>query len=151
CDGGVFRSDDGGASFHDRNNGLATAQFYPGASLHPTRRDFALAGTQDNGSYLYSGLSRWDNVWTGDAGFKARGSASHDTTWYVTIQYLVPYKTTDAGATFQPAYNGLADAGSIYAAFIAPIAICPSNPAILVAGSDNVWKTTNGAAQWNRN
>ena len=149
CDGGVYRSDDGGATWQSRSPGLVTAQFYPGASLHPTRRDFALGGTQDNGTYRsQAGEKAWSRVQNGDGGFSAVDPSNPDTTWYVTAQYLAIYKTTDGGATVQPAMNGLTDAGSLSAGFIAPIAICPANPSVLLAGSDNVWKTTNGAANW---
>jgi len=151
CDGGVSVSADGGATFANRSRGLVTAQFYPGASLHPTVRDFALGGTQDNGTFRWSGAEAWTAVYTGDGGFTAVDPSSPDSVWYVTAQYLSVYKTVDGGTTVLPAMNGLADAGSLYTAFIAPIVMCPANPSVLVAGSDNVWRTSDGAASWHRN
>lgn len=49
-DGGLYVSLDNGLSFEDRNTNLAIKQFYSGA-IHPTRTDYLLGGTQDNGSH----------------------------------------------------------------------------------------------------
>ncbi|MEO6071014.1 MAG: hypothetical protein ABIN57_09450, partial [Chitinophagaceae bacterium] len=49
CDGGIFLSNDGGATFNDRNTNLAIKQFYAGA-IHPDAgSNYLLAGAQDNG------------------------------------------------------------------------------------------------------
>ena len=151
-DGGVFRSDDGGVTWQNRNTGLMTAQFYPGASLHPVRAGAALGGTQDNGTQRYSGVPGWTLAYTGDGAYTAYDSSDPDHVWYVSTEYLQIFKTVDDGANVAPATNGLTDAGSLVAAtFIAPFAICPSNPQQLIAGSDNVWRTTNGAQLWQSN
>jgi photosystem II stability/assembly factor-like uncharacterized protein len=150
-DGGVFATEDDGASWSNRNPGLRTAQFYPGTSLHPANADFALGGTQDNGTHRYSGSPSWNQVYTGDGAFSAIDFNDPDNVWYVSLQYLSIYKTTDAGANVFPAVSGLSDAGSLFAPFIAPFVMCPSDATVLVAGSDNVWRTNDGAASWQSN
>jgi hypothetical protein len=148
----VFRSDDGGATWQNQNHGLVTAQFYPGASLHPTRASFALAGTQDNGTQRYSGAPSWTLADTGDGAYTAVDPSNPDNVWYVSSENLEISKTIDGGVSLNPAVNGLTDAGNLLTtAFIAPYVMCPSNPQRLVAGSDNVWLTTNGAASWQVN
>ena len=48
CDGGVFRSADGGASFHQANTGITSIQSYRVAS-HISDPDIIYSGAQDNG------------------------------------------------------------------------------------------------------
>ncbi|RMH71235.1 MAG: T9SS C-terminal target domain-containing protein [Gemmatimonadetes bacterium] len=66
-DGGVFRSTDGGTTWHHRNNGINTVQYYRMAS-HPTDPLFMIGGAQDNGNYrtLDGGATPWGLVTTGD-------------------------------------------------------------------------------------
>jgi photosystem II stability/assembly factor-like uncharacterized protein len=58
CDGGVFRSTDGGANWEHRNRGLNTMQFYQVAN-HPQWAALVLGGTQDNGGAFYTGAPGW--------------------------------------------------------------------------------------------
>lgn len=150
-DGGVQRSTDGGASWTSRNGNLGAMQFYPGAALHPTDGSFALAGCQDNGSQKWTGSGTWTWLRGGDGAFSAIDPTSPDTTWYTSWQYLGIAKTTNGG-TFASAVTGLTDSASgANSAFIAPLAICPGNSQVLIAASNNVWRTNNGAASWASN
>jgi hypothetical protein len=45
-DGGLWSTTDGGNTWNDHNTTLSTVQYYEGV-LHPTRPNFALAGSQD--------------------------------------------------------------------------------------------------------
>lgn len=69
-DGGVFYSNNNGASFTDRNIGLRTKQFYS-CAIHPTQTNFFLGGTQDNGTHRFqnAGLSSSAEVLGGDGGY----------------------------------------------------------------------------------
>lgn len=58
CDGGIYRSDDGGISWEQRNCGLGTLQLYAVAN-HPEWAAIALCGAQDNGGSIYSGAPAW--------------------------------------------------------------------------------------------
>ena len=49
CDGGVFKSTNGGQTFFCSNTGLNTFQLYRAGS-HPSNPDILLSGTQDNGT-----------------------------------------------------------------------------------------------------
>ncbi len=147
-DGGVFKTSDGGSSWQNLNTNLQITQFYPGTSLHPSNSNKMLGGTQDNGTVAYSGSNAWDQVFGGDGAWTAYDLTNPDTTFYVSYIYLQIFKTTNGGASFVSATSGLTDAGTSDAAFIAPYVMCPSNANILIAGSDEVWKTTNGASSW---
>ncbi len=151
-DGGLFLTTSNGSTWTNRNAGLSIAQFYPGAALHPTKRNFALGGTQDNGPVKYTGSSAWPTLLPGDGAYAAIDPSSPNKTWYVSTQFLDIRKTTDGGISFHSATSGLLDVNnSDRTGFIAPYAMCPSNPLILVAGSMGVWRTTNAAAGWTLN
>lgn len=150
-DGGVDVSSDGGASWSTRNANLGAMQFYPGGSLHPTNGAFAISGAQDNGTSKYTGGATWTKILSADGGATAIDSASPDLVWYASIQYLQVYKTV-AGGGFSAVNSGLADSNvSGKAPFMAPLVMCPGNPQVLIAGSDNVWRTGNGAGGWSAN
>lgn len=149
-DGGVFTTVNNGGSWTSKNVGIAMTQFYPGASLHPTGTTLALAGAQDNGTSKYTGTSTWTHVNGGDGSFTAIDFTNPANVWYVSSQSLVIRKTTN-GSSFASATSGLSDAGMGSAAFIAPYVMCPNNASLLIAGSDNVWRTTNAAGSWSSN
>jgi photosystem II stability/assembly factor-like uncharacterized protein len=68
-DGGVFMSQNGGASWSSLNQNLTLTQFY-GISVTPNGSQ-VLGGSQDNGTNLYSGSIAWTPVLGGDGGFTA--------------------------------------------------------------------------------
>ena len=68
-DGGIFYSNNNGASFNDRNVGIRTLQFYS-CAIHPTN-NFFLGGTQDNGAHSVSGFGLQGSIEVhgGDGGY----------------------------------------------------------------------------------
>lgn len=67
-DGGIWMSNNGGATIQDKNAGYVTTQFYCGA-IHPgVGSPYLLGGTQDNNSLQITdnGLSPANSVWGGD-------------------------------------------------------------------------------------
>jgi len=150
-DGGIYKSSNWGTSWTQVNDALFITQFYPGASLHPTNANFALGGTQDNGSLRWTGTNSWTELYGGDGAFTAIDHSDPNNDYYVSSQYLNIMKTTNGGSSFSSATSGLSDANTSNAPFIAPYVICPNNAAILIAGSNNVWKTTNYASSWSTN
>ncbi|MBI2358488.1 MAG: glycosyl hydrolase [Deltaproteobacteria bacterium] len=57
-DGGVYRSDDGGTNWDQRNRDLATLQFYH-ITNQPQWPAVLLGGTQDNGGVFYTAAPAW--------------------------------------------------------------------------------------------
>ena len=57
-DGGIYRSQDGGATWGHRNRGLGTVQLYAVAN-HPEWSAVMLVGTQDNGGAFATGAPAW--------------------------------------------------------------------------------------------
>ncbi|MEO6695452.1 MAG: T9SS type A sorting domain-containing protein [Ignavibacteria bacterium] len=141
CDGGLFVTTNSGANFTDLSSGLNIMQFYKfgGTPQSPNR---IIGGTQDNGSNLYNG-AQWTHLFGADGG-EAIVDYSDSNTLYCEYQNGGILKSTNGGENFSDATAGISENG----AFITPYLIHPSNPQILFAGFQNVWKTTNGAASW---
>lgn len=102
CDGGVFLSNNGGATFVDKNRNLGIKQFYDGA-IHPTAGSpYLLAGAQDNGTHSLSnpGLSFSTEVTGGDGCFVHINQQNPQIQFgsYVYNQYR---RSTDGGATWR--------------------------------------------------
>ncbi len=146
CDGGVYKSVDGGGSYADLNHGFVTTQFYPGYSVSPTDSNVSMGGLQDNGSVKYFGSPNWLSVLGADGGWTAINS-SNKNILYGEFQYLTLWRSTDGGGSFANINSGL-PSGSANTNFIPPFTISFSNPNVLYAGARNVYKTTNGGSSW---
>jgi len=145
-DGGIYKSSDGGSSWTALNNNLSITQFYSGA-VYNTGTTYS-GGTQDNGHLKFSSGTTWNMVETGDGGYTAQ-SQSDSLTFYEEYTYLQMSKTSNGGGIWANCTSGLSDAGIDTAnLFIAPFAINPENSNVLIAGSNKVWITGNGAASW---
>lgn len=142
-DGGVYRSDNGGASFQSLNSTLALAQFN-GIALHPTNSSFAMGGTQDNGNQLYTGSPTWSDRTQGDGGFNLirRDAPSQ----ILSAHYKAFFEySADSGTSFTDAtaYGKLMDATTgdplETMAFYAPAAYCGAAPGTVLFGTNRVW------------
>ncbi len=145
-DGGIYKTTDAGSHWSALNNGLEITQFYGGATA--ASGTMYQGGTQDNGHLKFISGTSWIEVKGGDGGY-AEISQSNSQVAYEEYVYLDIRKTTDGGNTWSDAQNGLTDAGDgNVCLFIAPFSMNPENSDVLIAGSDNVWITTNAAANW---
>jgi hypothetical protein len=70
-DGGIYYSNDGGASFSTKNAGYNVTQYYGMAVSAVSGSNSMIAGSQDNGSHLFSssGVNSVSSVTGGDGGF----------------------------------------------------------------------------------
>ena len=150
-DGGVWASSDGGTSWVNKNGNLQITQFYPGAALDPSNYDRAIAGAQDNGTPRMTGSTTWDLTTFGDGAACVIDGNSPATTWYTSSQYLNISKTINGGLSYFGAVNGLVDANTGAAPFIGQFRACPADSNVLIAGTDNVWRTTDAAGNWEWN
>ena len=68
CDGGIYKTANGGASFQSLNRGLTLTQF-TSIAIHPNDASISLGGTQDNGTqWRYATNNAWYEVFSGDGG-----------------------------------------------------------------------------------
>jgi len=150
-DGGLFRSLNGGEDFTELSAGMVTVQFHSGTP-HP-RSDMVIGGTIDNGTLRTSDGDRWSGVIGGDGGYTAI-DPTEPRIVYGELYYLHFLKSTNFGRTFYLAMNGIPRAQdfgtSDPVAFIAPFEMAPSDPKTLYAGTNRVYRTTNGAESWTR-
>jgi photosystem II stability/assembly factor-like uncharacterized protein len=137
-DGGFWVSTNKGITWQNKNSNLSVLEFY-GGSLHPSNATAALGGSQDDGSEYRTGSLSWRFIYGGDGGYGAFSTTEPDT-WLVSAQELkFIQKVTDAGTQYTWGLGGIDYTG---AGFIAPITRAPHSN-ILLAGSDNLWKSTN--------
>lgn len=149
-DGGVYRTANATAAtaavnWTNLNDKLAITQFYPGMSLDPVRPDFALGGTQDNGTQRYTGSPSWENVTCGDGSWAAV-DPSLPALFYGACQNIAVRKTVNGGASFITGMYGIDQTDK--SQFIAPLVLDPSNPQTLYFGTFRVWQSTDGAGRW---
>ncbi len=132
CDGGIFVSTDGGTNWMERNNGLATTQFYS-VNYAPSNPSLLYGGTQDNSNMRQSspGQTNWLYVGGGDGGRMAIDPKNSDLL-YLTIN-STPYRTFD-GSNFQPLYSGL---NGYRGNWVRPMLLDPNGDRLYTA-SDNV-------------
>src|SRR5205823_11635476 len=121
-DGGIWSTVDGGTTWMNHNDGLVITQFYAG-SVHPHGADLALGGSQDNGTEVWTGSSRWQWVLDGDGGPSALSMTNPDTHWAASFEGLKVFRTVDA-QQFCSADAGIDKEG---VGFIAPLVKCPAN------------------------
>jgi photosystem II stability/assembly factor-like uncharacterized protein len=100
CDGGIFRSDDGGATFTDRNNDINTLQFYNVAS-DPGNANKLYGGAQDNGNFSTSdkGVTDWVFETSGD-GMECFVDRSNSNTIFMSTQVGSLMRSIDGGVSW---------------------------------------------------
>lgn len=150
-DGGVFKTTNGGSSYTDLNTNFVTAQFYSG-SPHPTAETF-LGGTQDNGTLRTGIVPTWSMVFGGDGGDTWVDFNNPSIMWTEYVRLNIQ-KSTNGGSAWSKTMNGIpsgpgsSDGTTDRVLFIAPIAMDPSDPQRLAAGTYRVFYTSNGGSLW---
>jgi hypothetical protein len=94
-DGGLYTSDNGGATFTDKTSNMAITQFYR-ISVAKGNDDRIAGGTQDNAGYVSNG-NDW-NVYTGGDGMDYEVDPNNDDLIYGFVQFGDPlFITNNAG------------------------------------------------------
>ncbi len=142
-DGGVWRTNDGSASFTNCNAGLQTIQFYDIAAS-ATDPSITVGGTQDNGTESNSlPSSSWSEVYGGDGGYVMIDPQNEQIIYseYVNGGLV---KSTDGGSHWQSITNGIGEKGY----WLQPYVMDPNDPNILYTGTNKIYKSTNGGTNW---
>ena len=144
-DGGVFKSTDNGVTWINLTDGITIGQFYS-ISNSQTVPSVISGGLQDNGSII-SRQGAWPQISSGD------GMITHidysDTSYvYSTSQNGVLYRIyrTDMG------FDYISDSipGTPTGAWVTPYVIDPTTPTTLIAGFDEVYRTTDRGDSWTK-
>jgi photosystem II stability/assembly factor-like uncharacterized protein len=157
-DGGLFTSDDGGATFDSqKNDGIASYLIYA-MTGNPAHPDDVLIGLQDNGTRWREGSSGTYNQVFGGDGFGVAWSQAADLINMSTVYYSFIIRNVRGPATTQMkwlvGWNGIAeffDPSKTYfnTALATPAASAdPSGQTFFTRTRTKLYRTTNGAASW---
>ncbi|MDX1912287.1 MAG: T9SS type A sorting domain-containing protein [Saprospiraceae bacterium] len=142
-DGGLFVSYDGGDTWAGRNGGYQTQQFYANLGNSNTNSEWAIGGMQDNSTAIYFGDPSWIRVLGGD-GECAAIHPQNDQIMFGSSQYLNLYKSTNGGED----WYGIGSEIDETAAFNGPFEIAPSQPEIMYAGAQSLWRSDDSGETW---
>ena len=148
-DGGIYKATAPGAAMNwqSLNTTLSTIQFYAGVAIDPRNLQRTLAGTQDNGSLLYTGSLRWNGTFTcGDGGYALFDYLNSQTMYIACSAAQGVFKSVDGGNTWFRAATGIDF--SEYAYWTPPLAMDPSNPQVLYYGADHTYQSIDGGMSW---
>ena len=143
-DGGVFKTTDNGNTFVGLNGGYVSTQFYHGFASAAANANRAIGGLQDNFTAIYDGTTSWRRVIGGD-GCMAAINPLNENRMFGCYQYLGLLRSTNGGSSWSNAAPS--DPGG-ETAFVAPFVLCPSNPVVLYAGRERVYRSTNEGSSW---
>lgn len=169
-DGGIFRTDDatgavgktianvcgivpaGMVTWTELNNNYATTQFYHGA-VYPNGNTY-IGGMQDNGTWRGTTAStQWTKLLGGDGGYAAvdtKGDLNPaNDVLFGEFTGLSIQRSTDGGATFSDAVNGITESASGFL-FIAPFAMNEAARNQLWTGGFYIWRTLDQGTSWQR-
>lgn len=140
-DGGIYYSEDDGDGFSNLSSGLEISQFYR-IGVSESASDFLLGGSQDNGTNRLA-----SDVWThvlGADGMECIIHPSDPDIMYAATQGGTINKSTDGGDTFEWSSSGITEDG----VWVTPYILSPINPDIMLAGYENVWRSTDAGDSW---
>jgi hypothetical protein len=150
-DGGVWRlNSTAPITWADLNNNLQITT-YIGIATHPSDPNILYGGSQDNGTskFEYPGgpgspqLLNWNLKVGGDGGY-VRVDPLNPQTVYHEFFGISLERSNNGGNTWFPATTGIGGFSNFYA----PYVLDPANPSRLLFGSNKVYETLNGAANW---
>lgn len=144
-DGGVQYSTNEGISWNDISNGLDVSQFYK-INSSATDPNILIGGTQDNGTHIYSGAV-WKNVQGGD-GMSCLIDYTDPKYMYASLYYGEFTKSTNGGLSFTTMLDS--NISKEKGAWVSPLVFHPTDPKILFAGLQNIWKSTDRGQTWNK-
>ena len=141
CDGGIYKSTNGGINWFHINNGITTMQIYRMAS-HKFNPDTLMIGMQDNGiGITYDrGSTPYQDLYGGD-GMEVFFDHTDPNGMFVSIQNGNTAMSPNFGNTFQNQFN-------LSGAWITPYFMHPTNNQWVYAATDRIWRSTNRGQNW---
>ncbi|MEO7310852.1 MAG: T9SS type A sorting domain-containing protein [Chitinophagaceae bacterium] len=155
CDGGIWKSTDGGTTWISMNTAGFSATQFQSMALHPIDPKFTIGGTQDNGTNIYLPNGTFFRTDAGDGGYVLVDQNATDNT-NVTMYHTYFNGTTQFGfarttsisATGTASWSFLGCGGTpnglvcpSTTMFYAPMALGPGNPNTLYIGSDRLYRS----------
>ncbi|MBI5474181.1 MAG: T9SS type A sorting domain-containing protein [Ignavibacteriae bacterium] len=146
CDGGIYKSTDGGNTFASVNAAISTIQFYRIAS-HPTNRNFIIGGAQDNGNYKTSdaGATPWALTTTGD-GMECLIDYASPNVVFMSTQNGNILRSLSGGD--YGTYSNARPSWETTPNWTTPLIIHPTDHNTLYTASRRIWRSTNQGSSW---
>ncbi len=141
-DGGIFKTTDFGLNWTDLTAGISNTQFYRIAGYEPTL-NLIIGGTQDNGTNKWTGSSYMTHVLGAD-GMDCMIDYTNPNIMYFCAQNGGLHKSINGGVSS----TGIKPNDDAIGSWVTPIIMNPSNPNIIYAGYNDVYKSTNGGSSW---
>jgi photosystem II stability/assembly factor-like uncharacterized protein len=144
-DGGINISEDAGRTW-TKVPSLPVTQFYQ-IAMDQTNPEKLYGGTQDNGTIRTASgqVNDWRRIFGGD-GFYVIVDPANPNRIYAESQYGGLAKSSDGGNSYDNALTGINfDEPRNWST---PVAIDPNNSNVLYYGTNRVYRTANGADQW---
>jgi hypothetical protein len=158
-DGGIYRSDDFGATLVQRNTAGFLATQFMGIDNHPTDPNILIGGTQDNGTNRFTTVREWIRTDFGDGGYSVIDQSSTDNViynqyhTYFNASNLTGYAYSNNGAATEGTWtfrgcnntttanprNGIFCTTVIN--FYAPLERGPGTPNTIYYGSDRLYRS----------
>ncbi len=142
-DGGLVYTDNQGGRWVDLTNGMQISEIYK-ISVSQINRGMVICGLQDNGSKLLH-RGRWEDVNGGD-GMDCKIDYRDPNIYYTSIYYGRIYRHNLANQSEVEISQNIP--GTPQGSWVTPYALHPTNPAILVAGYQQVFATLDRGNSW---
>ena len=152
CDGGIWKTGDGGLTFRNLNGNLVMTQFYA-VGTHPSDDGIMVGGCQDNSSLARSTSDTWDlALETGDGFVSLINPAQPNMIFTASYPSDTPsiYRSS-TGATgnyrfISATKNGFTSGDRIN--WVTPYALSPLTPSTLYCGTQRLYRSTDNGNQW---
>jgi photosystem II stability/assembly factor-like uncharacterized protein len=143
-DGGLYKTTNNGSTWSDLSNGLEISQMYR-IGVSQTSQNRVITGLQDNGTKLF-----YNNLWydvTGGDGMDCIIDYSNSSVQYASYANGVIYRTNNLWNNVVTISENL-PGGQIGGAWVTPFVLHPSNPNIIYAGYDKLYKSMDQGDSW---
>ena len=144
-DGGLYNYDEVFSSWAELSNTLIITQFYS-IALSQTNPVFMIGGTQDNGGRKRTGLNTWAATNGGDA-LETAIDEGNDQVIYTTYVNGKLYRSLDQWTN--DTYHDITPAGNT-GNWFTPYLLNPQNQSCILAGYEDVYKSTNRGNSWTK-
>jgi len=142
-DGGIYRSIDMGETWTDLTNGMVISQLYR-MGTSQTDSTAVIAGLQDNGTKVMDDYS-WYDVIGGD-GFECIIDYKNKNIQYGALYYGRIYRTDDLWNS----RTNIKPLDSVDGHWATPYVMHPHDPAVLYAGYNYLWKSSDRGNSWKK-
>ncbi len=148
-DGGVYSYRESTENWTELTAGLVITEYYR-LAVAQSDPEITICGSQDNGGSLRRSNTTWKNTNGGDA-MEQQIDPNNADIMYTTYINGQLYRSMD-GWTFDT-YNDISaniPGGKPSGDWVAPYVLDPNNSSVIVAGYDDVWRSTDRGDSWTK-